>query len=218
MVRARTRFLEKEYYDFLRKELCSLVEQLHPGVLVDIGCGQGWYTEKLSRYANVTYGFDLSKDAVDHAARNDKNTQYVVGSIFDLPLPDGSVDVITGIFTPVPEQEIIRLLRPGGIFIQVVPGAKHLWELKEQLYDKVYENEKPKDLSEVFSLERDMEIADTKEVQSVWDLFEMTPYRYRSPKAGMEKIRNMTDLPVRFEFEIRIWRKKDEKQADHAGH
>lgn len=206
MVRARTNFLEQGLYDFMRQKICSLIRLYHPHVLVDIGCGQGYYTQAFE--VPEKYGVDLSKEAILHAAKTDKSTLYIVSTIYDLPFADDSVDMVTSIFTPLPVKEISRILKEDGVLIIVSPAEYHLVELKKQLYDKVYLNEEKREELEGFVLVHDEVITDKRKVDDVWDLFEMTPYRYRSPKEGIEKIRNLDELDITFSFLIQVYRKK----------
>ena len=39
-------------------------------------------------------------------------------------------------FSPLAIEEFRRVLSPGGAFVYVVPSEKHLWELKQVLYDR----------------------------------------------------------------------------------
>ena len=205
MVQARTEFLENDYYDFMRQEVATIVKKIQPKSYLDIGCGQGYYTKVME--AKDKYGIDLSKEAIAHGARQDKSCQYIVGSIYDLPFQEESIDLITSIFTPIPKEEIQRVLRKDGVVIIVGPGPKHCWELKEQLYKNLYENPKPKTEWEGFHLEMQKEISQKSTVKDVWSLFEMTPYRYKSPKEGMDRIKKLKELEVTFDFVIRVWRK-----------
>ena len=209
MVQARTAFLENDYYDFMRKKVAQIVEERQADVLLDIGCGQGYYTSVLP--AKEKYGMDLSKEAVSYAARHDRNTQYIVGSIYEIPLQDESVDVVTSIFTPIPQKEVLRVLKKNGIFIVVGPGPKHCWELKQQLYSNVYENPKAETQMDGYVLLDQFEMKQTENVEDVWALFEMTPYRFKSPKEGMEKVERLDHLEVTFDFVISIWGKYGKK-------
>ena len=49
--------------------------------------------------------------------------------------------------------EFRRVLKPGGHFLYVVPGADHLWELKRVLYDAPYPNEEKETPYEGFTYE-----------------------------------------------------------------
>ncbi len=210
MVRARTAFLEEGYYDFLRQYVASLIEKLNIKTLIDIGCGQGWYTGKFAEVCNNCYGVDLSKEAILHASKTDKKTQYIVASIYRLPFASNSADGILSIFTPIPEDEILRVLKPGGYFIRVSPGKMHHYELKEVLYENIRLNDDPKDLSQLNFVSRS-EISEKIHVQDPMSLLEMTPYRYRCPKEGLEKLEQKKDgLDVTFDFLISLWQKPEQ--------
>ena len=150
MVAARSAFLEKGYYAPLREALCALVvresgEEEHP-VLLDSGCGQGYYTAGLFRALSEAgkepriAGVDLSKFALRRAAKGLPQGEFAVASVYRLPLADGSVDVLTNVFSPLAAEEFARVLRPGGLYCYVVPAPRHLWEMKEILYPEPYEN------------------------------------------------------------------------------
>lgn len=212
MVKARTRFLEKGYYSKLKDELARITESIHPSVLVDIGCGQGYYTQALC--ADEKYGFDLSKDALIHASKTDKSTHYALASIYDLPLKDGSADVLTSIFTPMPKDEAKRLVRPDGELIQVKPGANHLLELKELLYDNVRLNDEAAEGIDGFESADIQHLTWKQPVDDLWDLFEMTPYRYRTSSEGMARVQKARQLDVTFDF--LIIRRKRKEHDEHA--
>ncbi len=211
MVQARSAFLESGPYDFLREEIRQDLSGLHPGVLIDLGCGQGYYTKEFAQTARQSYGIDLSVPAIVHAAGQDKKTQYIVSSIFDLPFEDDSADVAVSIFTPLPEKEVHRVLKPNGTFLVAGPGREHLLELKEQLYEKVRLNDEPPAELEGFTLESRKTIRKKKHIDDVKSLLEMTPYAYKTSKEAMERIENLKEgLDVTFEFVISEWRKNDE--------
>lgn len=208
MVQARTAFLETGAYAFLKDEISRLLDEKKPEVLIDLGCGQGYYTKDFALKAEQSYGMDLSKEAIRHAAKHDHKTQYLVGSIFSLPFPDESADVLTSIFTPIPAEEAARVLKKDGWFITAMPGRMHHAELKEAMYENVRLNEDPK-APEGFELVEQKELSEKKHVDDVMALLEMTPYRFKSPLESVEKIRNMKEgLDVTFDFIVSVWRKK----------
>lgn len=198
MVQARTRFLEKGYYGFLREALADMTAGAR--TLADIGCGQGWYTRKLQ--GQLKYGFDLSKEAIRHAAATDKETNYAVAGIYDLPLPDASLDMVTSIFTPLPEEEMRRVIQPGGTLIQVMPGPDHLLELKVLAYPQAYRNPDKVRHLDGFEEPECIHVKKTVPVSDVWDLFEMTPYRYRTSSEGLRRVREAKPMDITFDFVI----------------
>lgn len=108
-------------------------------VFLDAGCGEGYYTNSFDAYFATGIGVDISKDAVKRASKAAKNIRYCAASIFNLPVFDGSIDVVTSVFAPYSAQEFNRVVSPGGYVFAVIPGKDHLWGLKEVLYENPYE-------------------------------------------------------------------------------
>lgn len=206
MIKARTRFLASRHYAFLRSALQDTVNSLKPACLADLGCGEGYYTGVLN--AEEKYGFDLSKTALIHAAKHDHSTQYVLASIFRLPLPDHCLDTALTCFAPCAEDEILRLLKTDGSFIQVTPGRDHLFELKEVLYDTPYRNRTDNTLQK-------LTITDENVIRSTFtctqeelnDLFRMTPYAWRTGQEGKKKLQEVSSLQLTAEFIIRTFKR-----------
>lgn len=213
MAAARTRFLEGGWYGPLREALCGLVKQYaHPSpALLDAGCGEGWYTaalaETVSRLGGRTAGVDLSKPAVKRAARRCSNGEIAVASVYHLPLGDACVDVLTDCFSPLAAEEFYRVLKQGGIFLYVVPGPRHLWELKEVLYEKPYENEEKR---EEYAGFRYLEVVPVEtrftlpSRQDVMDLYRMTPYSWKTPREGAERLAGLEELTVTAQFRVHV--------------
>ena len=148
MAAARSVFLSKDYYAALRDALCRLALDYapeHPAVL-DTGCGEGYYTSGVYRALvragrSVTMaGTDISKAILRRAAKREKDVEFAVASSYHLPVADGAVDLLVNCFSPLAIEEFRRVLSPGGAFVYVVPSEKHLWELKQVLYDRPYPN------------------------------------------------------------------------------
>lgn len=208
MVKARTEFLNTGAYQFLRDTLAKKVEEAHCEVLADLGCGEGYYTSALP--AEEKYGFDLSKDALKHASKKDPATNYIVASIFHLPLEDTCCDAAVTCFAPAAVDEISRILKPNGIFLFVTPGPRHLFEMKSVLYDTPYENEM-EDLSTSLVLEKDEMIEQTFvcRQEGLMNLFLMTPYAYKTSTAGRDKLAQAGDIALTAQFRVRTYRKKE---------
>ena len=123
----------------LRDALCALAaERLAPGgALLDAGCGEGYYTQGIfSALQNKAKSFSLagvdqSKAALKKAARRVPGAEFAVASVYRLPVGDGAVDLLLDCFAPLALREYRRVLRPGGVFLYVVPAPRHLLELKE---------------------------------------------------------------------------------------
>ena len=89
MVKARTRFLSHGYYAPLQAALVELVRGYHPSVVIDAGCGEGYYTNRVKQETDTLLGFDLSKYAVDEAckARSGAYMRWRVFSICPCVMP-----------------------------------------------------------------------------------------------------------------------------------
>lgn len=201
MVLARRRFLNAGYYAPLRDALCERVARYRPDTLVDAGCGEGYYTAALSACAGQVIGVDLSKDAVLRAAKRDKKGMYCVGSIFDLPVLDASAQVITSIFAPYSAPEFARVARRA--VIAVIPGAQHLWGLKQALYATPYPNDEQGYTLPGFALADTQCVDFTIRVEgaaAISDLFHMTPYYWKTPRDAAERLalRETLSTPVSF--------------------
>lgn len=97
------------------------------------------------------------------------------------------------------------------MLVTAVPGKRHLWELKEAVYETPYENDELLPPSEGLFLERTVRVhADIKldNSEDIMSLFKMTPYYYRTSKEGIEKAATLPELETRLEFVLGVYRKK----------
>ncbi len=217
MVTARNQFLSRDYYAPLREALCALaLEYTARRVSVlDSGCGEGYYTAGI--HAALTgagrqvqlAGIDLSKPSVRLAAKRLPQGEFAVASAYHLPVADQRVDLLLNCFSPLALEEFRRVLRPGGLFLYVVPAANHLWELKQVLYDKPYPNQEQDIPYEGFSYVSVVPVDTTMEVagEDLPNLFQMTPYYWKTPKEGAARLAALDGLKVQASFRIHVFRR-----------
>lgn len=217
MAAARRDFLSRGYYRPLLDALCALAvshTEQEPDIL-DAGCGEGYYTAGMYQALRAAgkrprmAGTDISKSILRLAAKRERDVEFAVASSYHLPLADRAVDLLLDCFSPLAIEEFRRVLRPGGSFIYVVPAAMHLWELKEVLYDTPYPNEERQTPYEEFSYECIVPVEGRVELNSqeeIHALFEMTPYYWKTPRAGAERLAAMDRLSVRTGFRIHVFR------------
>lgn len=220
MVQARRNFLDKDYYkpllDVLGKTVCRYLP--HGGVLLDAGCGEGYYTSGVrasvaeSGKSADFYGIDISKIAAEYAAKRCKDILFAVASVFHIPCEDCSCDVLMTLFAPYCGEEYHRVLKKGGVMIMAIPSVMHLWELKQAIYDSPYKNEvKPYEL-DGFMLARKQHISYRLALDSqedIQNLFSMTPYYYRTGRCEQERLAALERLETQVDFELLTYRKVD---------
>ena len=219
MVTARNSFLSLGYYSHLKETLENLADKYSGKtvIVLDCGCGEGYYTQGVcqklvqqGKQAEIK-GIDISKEAVAIAAKRLKEGEFAVASSFHLPIQDKSVDVLINCFSPLCIKEFARVLNKNGVFLYVVPAPKHLWQLKEALYEKPYENPLKEEQYDGFELietvktEREIYIDNNADINN---LFKMTPYVYRSPKEAREVLLKAEKLTVNAHFIVYVYRKK----------
>jgi len=216
-VRARRLFLRKDYYLPAAYEVCSAVKKYIPScnLLIDAGCGEGYYTSMLSDVSDIAIGFDLSKFACGAGAKQAKNDRknnlfFATSSVFSLPLSNECADAVTNIFAPCAEDEYSRILKDGGCLFVVGAGKEHLMGLKQAIYDNVYENGERADLPVKMKHIDRIITSHTICVEGESDigaLFSMTPYYWRTKENDREKLKGLDRLTTEISFEINIYKK-----------
>lgn len=222
MVAARRRFLGAGFYRIFSDALNRLAERClpdGPAAVLDAGCGEGYYTGRLLDFLAARekraglYGFDISKYAVRLAAKRYPAISFAVGSMFGIPFLSGAADLAVNVFAPIVPAELSRVLRPGGALILAVPGPRHLYGLKKILYDAPYENERRDVDYPGFRFEgrfpAEGEIA-TSDRAAMRDLFAMTPYFWKTPREGGERLEKADFLRTEIQFDFLVYRKAEE--------
>ena len=146
----RQQILEDGFYQAILKGISDiLATKPSAKTVLDIGCGEGFYSRKLQEtHSNKTfYAFDISKDSVQIAAKSEPNwaINWFVGDLARLPIKDASMDVLLDVFSPANYGEFRRVLSKDGILIKVIPTENHLKEIRQlaqdQLTKKDYSNQ-----------------------------------------------------------------------------
>ena len=214
-VNARKLFLNAGYYEPLSNELNAILQNLKAETVLDAGCGEGYYTNRMAGNCAVL-GVDLSRAGIDSAAKqakqNGKEAAFAVGSIFSLPVKDASCDAVTNIFAPCCESEFSRVLKKGGYLILVGAGERHLMGLKQVLYENPYLNPGRADLPTGMTKIDRRRLHYTVTVvgkETIEALFSMTPYYWRTSEADRIKLQNIDTLQTELDFDIFIYQKGD---------
>lgn len=97
-----------------------------PGPVADLGCGPGWFTERLAGKGLDAFGVDLSPGMIEQARQAYPHLRFEVGSMTALDIPDGTLGGVFAFYSthhtppshlPVVYGEFRRVLAPGGLLM-----------------------------------------------------------------------------------------------------
>lgn len=216
MAKSRQIFLDAGYYRPLLDRLLAILTQKQPQQILDVGCGEGWYScavlEAL-RAAGVPAalcGIDISPEILRYAANRARQqgsadaADWAVASVNRLPLGEASCDCILNLFAPCEPCEFRRVLRPNGLLLRVIPLERHLWELKQALYANPYENRPILAAPEGFTLAatETLDFTITVPAAHLRALFAMTPYAHKTAPEDIAKLDRFEALTTEVSFGI----------------
>ena len=214
MLIARRSFLSGGYYLPIAEHAAEMINRHgadHP-IIADIGCGEGYYTWQLERLCGADcIGADISKEGARMCCMRSKSVMWIVANAGDLPLQSESIDVVTAVFSLFHQSEYLRVLKKGGIFVEISAGSHHLTELKQLIYDEVFEQHKqPAPAGDGFETvsvsEESFEISPGEE--ALHQLLDMTPHSRRIRAENRDNINNAGGMKITVDYIIRVLRKK----------
>lgn len=190
--RCRNRFLQAGYYNHVLEAVTALVKEFtekrenpeEPAVVIDAGCGEGYYSSGLFRALDgiQILAFDISADAIKMAARDTAPIKWMVADITNIPVRDGAADCVLDIFTPANYGEFSRILKPQGRVVKVIPGIRHLEQLRQAaaplLRNSEYSNTEVLEYFDGhFGIDQHISVSRTMAVshEDLSDLVRMTP-------------------------------------------
>ena len=198
-VLSRRAFLEAGHYAPIADALVEAAKKYGvSGEVLDVGCGEGYYSARLAGALGASLtGLDISKEAVRCAAAKYKGPLWLCATAAHIPVADGSIDLLTSLFALTLPEEFRRVLKPGGLYFQVLAAQDHLLGLKGIIYDELRFKEKDSvpELPGFTRLESiPIRFSFTVEGEQVQNLFSMTPHVFRISKAGAERLRQTRTL------------------------
>lgn len=194
----RQQILEAGFYQAILDAVSDLLASSKTTTtILDIGCGEGFYSRKLqeSHSEKTFYAFDISKDSVQIAAKSEPNwaVNWFVGDLARLPIKDASMDILLDIFSPANYGEFRRVLSKDGILIKVIPTENHLKEIRQrvqdQLTNKEYSNQDIKEhFQEHFTILSSQTTSLTKTItaEQLQALLSMTPLLFHVDQSKID--------------------------------
>lgn len=216
MVAARRRFLSAGHYEPIAAAVNRLTLEDLPaaGSCLDAGCGEGHYLGRLASAVGnqrtlALLGLDISKWAVQAAARREAGAAWVVGSNARLPVLSGTLDRVLCMFGFPVYPEFARVLRQNGRLIQIDAGPAHLRELREIIYP-VLKPEKPADETPPDGfIQRTSERLEyplaIEGQEAIADLLAMTPHLYRASPEGRARAAALDGLTLTVDVRLTVF-------------
>ena len=214
MVQARSQFLDAGHYSPVINQLVATIQELtadvESPVIFDAGCGEGYYTAEVKNALpdSPIAGLDISKPAIVACSKRSKQVEWLVGSVNDLPLMENQFDIIISIFSRCDWLEFSRILKPGGHVLVLAPGEKHLFELRQAIYEDVrpYPVDKQVDeLPGILKLIHSQPITAQMHLpdgETIMNLLAMTPHYWHAKPEQKEKLQQMTELDCRLDMRL----------------
>lgn len=219
MLTARREFLESGFYEPMAKAVAMIINTTHEHIqtirLLDLGCGEGYYSRKIIEFCNnpntiSLHGIDIAKFAIAAAAKKQSEAQFIVASSIRLPYPTGYFDFILRIFAPSDDNELKRVLNSAGYLLTVTPGPRHLRQLKSFIYNEVkdhsLENLVPHDFEQLTTQRISYKI--TPDANQRIALLQMTPFAWRANENTQLALSSALELEIEVDFILTLSVKK----------
>ena len=216
MMAARRAFLNTGGYLPLANKVAQISKQyltdIKQAQILDLGCGEGYYTDLLKQQlpAHNICGIDISKVAIRYAAKRYKNIDFCVASAYQVPLKNNSIDLMVRIYAPSKAQELLRLIKNKCYLITVTPAPRHLFQLREVIYEHVNEHAQENEAVEGFTkieqigLSYELKI---DQAQQLKDLINMTPFAWKFTAEKLTELLAQQFWKIECDFNIEVFQK-----------
>jgi len=227
MIAGRRDFFDAGHYrllaDGVADALISYLPERAEPVILDAGCGEGYYLRRLRTRlgedeSTVLCGLDISKHAIRAAAKRDPHGLFAVAGTHHMPVLPERIDVLLAHFSPVSAADFRRAVRPGGVVLVGGPGNDHLYSFKTLLYDTPTKHEPAPALAN----EPGFELINTHRISynlalrsrgEVANLLRMTPYYWSVGQAAQARLAELDSLDTEVDVVIHAYRRTHE--ANH---
>ena len=123
----------------LCKAIAEILAASKDDVVLDAGCGEGFYLGTLAREIGFdAHGVDISIPAIDAAARRYPACEWVVANADRfMPYTDGAFTLVMSITGRMNAREFRRVLDEDGRLLVAIPAPEDLIELRGKGRDRV---------------------------------------------------------------------------------
>jgi 23S rRNA (guanine745-N1)-methyltransferase len=214
MIQARRAIHEAGLYEPLAAALRKVIHEhvQKPTTILDIGCGEGYYSRYFQERmpAHQYYGIDISKAAIKTAAKQSQTIHFAVASAFRIPVDTASVGLATRVFAPSDDAEVHRVLANDGYYLEAGPAPRHLWELRQALYDEPIAHTPHRIALDRFDLVQQDQCHYPFELDNAQlsNVIAATPFAHKGHREKRASLLQRDQLTVTMAFEWRLFKKQ----------
>lgn len=216
MMMARRAFLDSSGYLPLAEKVASIskdyLADIEQAQILDLGCGEGYYTHIINQLNpnHNACGLDISKVAVRYAAKRYSDIAFCVASAYQVPLLDESIDLLVRIYAPSKAEELKRLIKNKGYLITVTPAPRHLYQLREAIYDTVNAHPEENEAVQGFAKVQQIKLNYTLKIddpQQLKNLINMTPFAWKFTPEKLTALLSKLTWEIECDFNIEVFQK-----------
>jgi 23S rRNA (guanine745-N1)-methyltransferase len=138
-IAARRRLHDTGVTEPVLKAITELASAERSDILLDAGCGDGFYLASLARQSGLeAHGIDISIAAVNDASRRYPEYEWIVANADRfVPYADSSFSLVLSITARMNAREFRRVLHDRGRLLVAIPGPDDLVEVRGVGRDRV---------------------------------------------------------------------------------
>ena len=110
---------------------------------LNFSCTDGLYLRHLAENNNAEdmthWGVSEAENSLFAANKENTSANLILTPFKKLPFADKSLDIVSLFDVALKGKECLRVLKDSGRLLLLVPGPRHLWQLKQQVYDNLVE-------------------------------------------------------------------------------
>lgn len=160
-------FQTKEEYLLYLKQLFpyKTIKRYLPkkGLILDLGCGEGYGTKIISQYVKKIIGLDIEKETIEHASKKyqSKNCIFELYDGVKIPYKSNTFDAVIS-FQVIEHiqndlnyiSEVYKVLKKNGIFIVTTPNKIYRIKPGQKVWNRYHIREySPNELREILKTE-----------------------------------------------------------------